>query len=441
MKEQTKNLYKYILPTVAGSATTFLYVIVDGIFVGRGIGADALGAVNLAMPFTLIANALAILLTIGGTTITAIRFGREDIDGANDAFMHSSTIAFLAGISLMVIGMLFSDKIAVLTGANETFAKMTDEYLFYFSAFSLPLLCSVILQGFIRNDNAPILVSVAVISGAVMNIFLDWLFVFPLRMGIKGAAIASGLGQVISFLILISHFILRRGRLQIRPFSISTVLIKKIVLRGFPEMISQLGMPTMTLCMNYILIKKIGDISVSAFSIISYLTSFSLGIFIGVSEGMQPLLGQSFGRKSKQDLMYYFYSGIIINTLSAITIYLLYTLFRGKITMLFNSNPILIKTTINALPAFSWAFIVMAVNLLITTYFYSTKQTRFAVIIASSRCLILTPLSITILPLIFGNKIIWHTVGIGEVLTLIISTVLLGVSNKQRSSLPETVNP
>ncbi len=435
MKKQTQNLYRYILPTVAGSTTTFLYVIVDGIFVGRGIGVDALGAVNLAVPFTLMANAFAILLTIGGTTVTAIRLGREDVEGANNAFMHSATMAFLLGIIFMTMGMIFAKKIAELSGANNTFSKMTEEYLFYVSAFSLPLLCNIILQGFVRNDGAPILVSAAVISGAVINIFFDWLFVFPFKMGVKGAAIASGLGQAISFLILINHFIHHKGRLRIRikQFSISSTLIKKIILRGLPEMISQMGMPIMTLCMNYILIRQIGDISVSAFSIITYLTSFSLGIFMGVSEGLQPLLGQSYGRRNENDLKYYFNSGMVINVSSAFTVFSLLFIFKKSITMLFNSDLLLIQTTTKALTSFSWAFMIMSANLLTTTFFYSTKQTKYAVIIACSRCLLITPLAIFIMPIIFGNGIIWYTVGTAEFLTLIIAFFLL--RNAKRKDL------
>lgn len=430
MNNRTRNLYRYILPTVAGTCSVFLYVIVDGIFVGQGVGVDALGAVNLALPFTLMANALAILMTIGGITVTAIRLGRSDTKGANDAFMHAATASFAIGALLMFLGMTFSKHIAVISAANETFLIMTAEYIFYFSAFSLPFVCSIILQGFIRNDGSPLLVSIAVITGSVMNIFLDWLFIFPLQMGIKGAAIASGLGQISTFIILLWHFILHRGRLRIKWFSVSFPLLRKILLRGLPEMISQFGMPVLTLCMNYVLIRQIGDMAVSAFSIIAYLTSFSMGIFFGVSEGLQPLIGQSYGRKNEDDLKYYFRSGAIINFAGGTATYILFVLFKKKIVTLFNSDIMLISASTEALPLFGWAFIVMALNLIISAYLYSTKRTREAVIVAIFRCLIFTPLSILLLPLAFGSGIVWYTVGIAEILTLIIAVILLKLSEK-----------
>lgn len=430
VNERKRNLWRYILPTVAGSCCTFLYVIVDGIFVGRGVGVDALGAVNIAMPFTMIMIAFATLMTIGGITITAIRLGRGDKEGANDAFMHAATISVVVGVIIMLLGMIFSKQIAVMSGANETFLEMTNNYIFYCSAFSLPFICSIILQGFVRNDGSPVLASVAVITGATMNIFLDWLFIFPLQMGVGGTAIASGLGQFASLPVLLWHFIRQHGTLSIKKFSVSFFLLGKILRRGLPEMIAQFGMPVLTLCMNYSLIRLIGDMAVSAFAILAYLTSFSMGVFFGVSEGLQPLIGQSYGRRDEEELKYYFRAGVIVNWLGSTVLYVLLILFRKYICVLFNSNAVLLQITTEALPKFSWAFVVIALNLMISTYLYSTKRTTEAVIVAVCRCLVFDTLIILLLPLAFGSGIIWYTVGIAEFLSLIIAFALLKHSEK-----------
>ena len=145
MENRRRNLCRYILPTVASSCCNFLYVVVDGIFVGQGVGIDALGAVNIAMPFTIIITALAMLMSIGGVTVTAIRLGRGDQEGANSAFLHAVVISAAIGALLMATGMLFSRQIAAVSGSNETFLELTADYIFHYSAFSLPLdsLCSL----------------------------------------------------------------------------------------------------------------------------------------------------------------------------------------------------------------------------------------------------------------------------------------------------------
>lgn len=131
MTEQRKNLRKYIIPAMIGNLSFFILTIVDGMFVGNGVGPDALGAVSLAMPFVNLVWALSTLFNIGGVAVASVRFGRGDTDGANLAFMHalSANIAVFSVISVM--GMLMSEKIALLLGANETYLRMVSDYVFW----------------------------------------------------------------------------------------------------------------------------------------------------------------------------------------------------------------------------------------------------------------------------------------------------------------------
>jgi Na+-driven multidrug efflux pump len=140
------------------------------------------------------------------------------------------------------------------------------------------------LQGFYRNDGSPKLVTGAVISSTAVNVFLDWLFIFPLQAGFKGAAIDTGASHAISLFIVLSHFIRGKGSLRIRPVAPNFALWRKIVIRGLPEMTAQFSMPVTTFCMNYVLLKTIGGVSeVNAFAIINYVASFSSLIFSGAS--------------------------------------------------------------------------------------------------------------------------------------------------------------
>ncbi|MDR1467654.1 MAG: MATE family efflux transporter [Spirochaetaceae bacterium] len=425
-----KNLILYTLPSVAGMCGMFLYVVVDGIFVGRGVGVDAIGAVNLALPFTLFAGALCTLMTVGGITITAIRLGRGDEKGANDAFRQAALLAFLVAALLMAAGLGFSRQIAVLSGANSTFFDMTAEYIFYYSAFSLPISLGFILQGFVRNDGSPGLAGAAIIVGSLMNVFLDWLFIFPLQMGIKGAAIATGLGQISVVLILLSHFARRKGALRFGKTSFSPVLASKIMRRGFPEMLSQFGTPVTTLCMNYVLIRMLGDLSVSAFSVMSYLTSFSMGIFLGVSEGLQPLIGQSYGKKDADELRFYFRSGMAVNLLASLAVYVFLLVCGRYVYALFNSDLALLETIEVALPKFGWAFLLIALNLMIGAYLYSTKRTAQAAVIMFCRCIALNSVLILFLPQLLGPEIIWYAAGFAELSGFFVAVALLKHSEK-----------
>lgn len=307
---RAKRAAHYVIPTVLSNVCFFLFTVVDGIFVGRGVGTNGLGAVNLVMPFTMIVMAFFMLINVGGVTIFAIRIGQGDPKGANQIFRNGMVMLGVVACALSLIGIFGADKLCTLFGANETFHALSVDYLFWYAIFIVPSGLSLGLQNYCRNDGAPGLVSIAVIVSTVLNIFGDWLLIFPFAMGTKGAAIATGVSQSMGLLVMLTHFIRRKGILRFGKTQIEGKLLGEIIIRGLPEGIGQLATPVMTLCMNLVLIRTIGDIGVNAFSVISYVASFTVAVFFGTSEGLQPLFGQSYGAKNKSDMVFYFKVGL-----------------------------------------------------------------------------------------------------------------------------------
>ncbi len=430
MSQRTKNLCKYVIPTVLSCVSYFLFTIIDGIFVGQGVGTNALGAVNIAFPFIMVVCAAFMLTTIGGVTVVAIRLGRGDENGANEAFMHALSATVAIAVVMCLAGTVFADELCLLLGANDTFFDYVYDYLFWYSIFIIPSGLSTAMQGFCRNDGSPILVSAAVIVGTVCNIFGDWLFIFPLKMGLKGAAIATGASQTITLLVVMAHFIAKRGKLRVRSFRPDAALYKKIAIRGLPECISQLAAPAAIITTNYVLLAKIGDIGVNAFSIIGYVASFSVAIFFGTAEGLQPLFGRCYGAKNEADLKYYLRAGMIINFVGSVLIYIL-LLFVGKpICTMFGADPETLGYTVASMPKYAWGFSVMALNTIISAYLYSTKRSTQAIIMNVLRSFVFDIAVIILLPEIFGAEIIWHTFGIFEAMVLAVAIVLLKSSEK-----------
>lgn len=424
------NIIKYVVPTMLSSVCFFLFTIVDGIFVGRGVGTNGLGAVNLVMPFVMVVNALFMLSTIGGVTITAIRLGRGDTSGANQAFTHAVALNLIFAAILCVLGVLFHDVICTLLGAAGTFHEMASEYLFWYSIFIIPSGLATLLQGFCRNDGSPVLVSAAVVVSTVCNIFGDWLLIFPIPWGLKGAAIATGVSQTISFLIVLTHYIRKKGDLRFTPFKVQRTLMKKLVVRGLPESISQLSTPVTTLCMNLVLRDTLGDMGINAYSLISYVASFTVAVFLGTGEGLQPLFGQSYGAKDEQGLKTYFRAGMSINLIGSVLINILLLFVGGHVCALFGADADTLAFTVKTMPMYACGFIVMAPNVMISAYLYSTKRSQQAIIINILRSLVANSILILLLPQIFGNGIIWFTFCIYEIVVLIVAVILLKHSEK-----------
>ena len=427
MNPKAKQLCSYIFPAVGSLFVTYLYNVMDGIFVGQGVGSAALGAVNIGVPFITFAVAIVAMFPMGGATIIAIRMGRDDKDGANNAFMTALTLTVLTAVILTVVGTVFSQQIVDLSGARklgEEMRRMSADYLFYYSAFSLPMLMSNCLSVFVRNDGSPTLSFVGMCAGAVSNIFLDWLFIFPLQMGVIGAAVASGLGQIVSLLVLLSHFIRKHGNLRIRRFTIQPVLIKKICKRGAPEAVTQLTTPVTALCYNLVLAGLVGDIGVSTYSVLSFIYSLANAVLSGVAQGLQPLWGNSYGKQDTKEINDYFRFGMAINLVLSVLVSAGLILFDEPAIRIFSQDIELIKAASKALPVFALSFIPMALNLIYTSLLYSTKRTRQSDIIAICRGIIIKAIAIFCIPVLLGTKTIWAAPFVAEMITFAIAVVL-----------------
>lgn len=421
MNAKAKSLFAYIFPAMGGLFVTYLYNVVDGIFVGQGVGDTALGAVNIGVPFITFVVAVAAMFPMGGATVAAIRMGRGDKTGADRAFMTAFSLTLLISLLLMSVGMVFSQQIVDISGAkklSKEMREMSADYLFYYSAFSVPMLMSTCLSVFVRNDGSPALSFIGMCVGAVANIFLDWLFIFPFGMGVIGAAVASGLGQIFSVLVLLSHFARKKGNLRIQFFKIDFSLIKKICKRGVPEAVTQLTTPVTALCYNLMLANLIGDIGVSIFSVLSFIYSLANAVLSGVAQGLQPLWGHCYGKQDTEGIGWYFRCGIIMNCILSVCIYGLLFVFDTPVIRIFNRDAELVRAASAALPLFALSFIPMAVNLIYTAYLFSTKRTGAANMIAISRGIVVKALAIFVIPTFCGVDAIWIAPLVAEIITL-----------------------
>ncbi len=427
MSVSRKNLCRYIFPAMGGLFVTYLYNVVDGIFVGQGVGSAALGAVNIGVPFITFAVAIAAMFPMGGGTVVAIRMGRADKEGANHAFMTAFLLTLLASLLLTLIGMAFSRQIVDLGGGrtlSHTMRDMAADYLFYYCGFSVAMLISTCLSVFVRNDGSPTLSFVGMCVGAGANIFLDWLFIFPMKMGVVGAAVASGLGQVFSVAVLLSHFVRKRGSLRFQRFPVNGALVGKICKRGVPEAASQLTTPVTALCYNLMLASLVGDIGVSTFSVLSFIYSLVNAILSGTAQGLQPLWGLCYGERDTDGINLYFRWGIRINAILSVVIYGLLFLFAEPAIRIFNRDPELVQNASTALPLFGLSFIPMALNLIYTAFLYSTKRTLQADAISLSRGVALKAAAIFCIPVLLGIDVIWLAPFAAELLTLVLALAL-----------------
>ncbi len=425
MKNRRKILIKYVLPSILSMVSIFLFTVIDGIFVGRGVGTDGLGAVNIVFPYVMIFSALVMLVTVGGMTITSIMIGKKDHEKANRAFMISFVFCLIISAACMILGTVFAVPMCRMLGANDTFLPLTYDYMFWYSIFFIPSGMMMAFNAYVRNDGDPLLVSAATIISTCTNIFGDWLFLFPLGMGLKGAAIATGISESLGLAIVLAHFIRKRGILRFGRFKWDGSIAKKIFIRGLPECISQFSIPVSTIVTNLMLIDTLGETGVNTYSLICYVASFSIAILLGTAEGLQPLFGNCYGARHEDDLRYFFRQGMIIGIAGSVAIVVLLEFVGPGICDLFAVTPATMEMTTAAFSKYSWGFIAAAPNILISSYLYSTTRTRPAVIINVLRSFVINVAVILIVPALFGAEAIWYTFGIYEVIVMLAAILLL----------------
>lgn len=417
----TKKFYRFVIPAIGSMLVTGLYFVVDGIFVGRGVGINGLAAVNIAVPFISLLTAVTMMITMGGATLTSISFGKGENSRANNYFNLSLVMVVLFALSLSTISILFPTQIARLLGASNLLLEETAAYLKYFVLFGIFFCGSATLSAFIRNDGNPQLAFWGMIVGAVSNVFLDWLFIFPLQMGLKGAAIASGLGQVLACCVLSLHFIRKKGILQIaKPYAEKGIILQ-ILKVGMPEFVTQMSQPITILCYNYVVLNAFGEIGVSAFSVISYILVVVIGIFTGLAQGIQPLISRSAGEGNKEKERFFFREGMLLNIFLSIAIYFVMIIFGKRIISVFNGDKNLIHIAYQCILTYGICFIFAAVNIVYTTYYLATKNTKKAVWIAILRSVIFNSICIFMMPALIGVKAIWTGMVVAEFLVMLMA--------------------
>ncbi|MEG0541645.1 MAG: MATE family efflux transporter, partial [Angelakisella sp.] len=235
-----RRFARYVLPSVTGMLVSSLYVVVDGIFVGRFIGADGIAAINLIWPFIAVFIAVTMMIGIGGAALMSHALGAGEQEKAKGIFHQSLWLLLAFSTVFSLCGMLLPQFFCRLMGADEAILPMCVDYLRWYMLFGVPYGLSMGLAAFVRNDNNPNLAFGAMVIGSLINVVLDYVAIVPLKGGMMGAAAASGMGQAICAVLLLLHFVGKKGVLNIRLPRPNIRSMKNILSTGSPELMVNL---------------------------------------------------------------------------------------------------------------------------------------------------------------------------------------------------------
>lgn len=426
LKDNVVKLYfKYFFPTMCAALSTSIYILFDTIFIGQGVGSEGLTALNISLPIYSIYFGTGLLIGIGGSTLMSIEKGKGNEDKANKIFTLSVILGLILATFYCIIGFVFLERIALILGATKEIMPFVKEYMIVVVGGTIPFVMGSVMAPFIRADKAPKKAMFAVIFSGFLNIVLDYIFVFPLKMGMRGAAIATVFSYTVSCLILLTHLLSKNNTLRFKKgfYKISNVI--RIIKCGLPSLFIEVSLGFVIFIFNKQILKIIGNDGVTAYSIISNTAIIVVALFNGVSQTIQPLVSINIGANLKERAIKLrnlgLYTALVIGILS----FILCITFPEHIVRIFvKPSSEVLAIAIKSIRIYSTAFIIMGINMVIGAYFQSIELAKESFIIAFCRGLLFVSICVFILPMFFGINGVWISVPIGELLTLIVVFIL-----------------
>lgn len=426
-----KNIFrdfsKYVFLNILGQIAFSCYTLMDTYFVSVKLGADGLAALNIAFPFFSLLNGLGLMYGIGGGIKYAICRSRNSEKRANRIFTSAFLLAMVTGIIFFIIGLLFSEKLVVFLGSDKSIFNITNTYLKVMLLFAPAFLLNNIMQAFVRNDKNPRLSMLAMISGSVSNVILDYIFIFPLDMGIFGAIFATGLAPIISMLIILPYILKRKNGFQLTKIQLDLESILEIISKGFTAFITEATSGIVMFVFNLLILGISGNLGVAAFGIISVISLVVIAIYTGLSQGIQPIISHYYGKNDKEKvekiLKYGFFTQIFLSLIIYLTIYFGRELFASFYNE--EGNIILQRYASKGLVLYFLACPFIGINIVTSTFFASTEKVKLSQIISLSRgFIILVPLAF-LMAKNFKLNGVWLSYPFSEILVSLISIFLI----------------
>lgn len=423
-----KDYRRFAVPSVLGLAVFSLYSMVDGIFVGRLVGPEALAAVNLAAPFLNLMFFLAVTLAVGTGTLIATALGEGEKNRANVLFSQNLAVAGGVGLALGLVTLLFLTPVCRALGAAEDTLANTRAYLGTLACFAPFFVMEYNLEVLVKTDGYPRLSMLTVLGASLMNLVLDWLFIGPWNMGVFGAALATGLSQTMAALVFLGHFLFSRHKnLRPVPFRPELSVLGHVLPLGLADGSMELCAAGMIWLYNRKILLVYGTMGVAAFTVLSYINLILLNVLTGTSQGMQPLVSYHAGAGEETACRRLLGYAMKAQALLSLGCFVFLELFAGSVAGLFfgAEEEALRLFAAGALRKYSFAFLVLGFNLVASGYLTARGRAAPALGIALGRGFAVQAAMLLLLFALWGGEGLWWAALVSELLVAAVGGAFL----------------
>ena len=428
---------RYSVPAIIGMLVNATYNVVDRYWIGKLNNVDAMSGIGLTMPMSTIILGFMLLVGVGTTACLSIRLGEQRHEEAARLLGNGFTLSILIGLTLTLIGHLALEPILMAFGASPAtlpFARDYARIILYGTTFSS---IGFAMNHTIRGTGNPRRSASTQLLGAILNMILDPIFIFALDLGIKGAAIATVISQIVSMIWVMSYYAGKSSqiRLQIANMVLQWKSVRDIMAIGASPFLLQIAASGITVLANRALRDTGGDIAIGAMTVISSVAILFLMPIFGINQGMQPILGYNYGARQYDRVRQTLFFGVKLASAIVIFGFVIVQLFPATIIRLFINDPDLIRVGTFGIRVFLSMLPLLGFQIVATNYFQSVGKAKLAIFGSMLRqVIILLPLYL-ILPRIYGLPGVWFASPIADFLSFVIALLLIGFEMKK---LPRT---
>ncbi len=427
-----KKLIQFTVPTIIMMIFTSIYGVVDGLFVSNCVGSEAFAGVNLIMPALMILGAIGFMIGTGGSALVSKTMGEGDQEKANKYFSMLLYVVTIIGLIFTVIGFIVMEPVAKLLGAEGNLVDICVTYGRTLIIALVPFMLQNCFQSFLIVAEKPRMGLVISIITGVLNMVLDFLFIYVFKMGVFGAAFATGISQLIGGIVPLIYFIKKSENLKLVKTKLEGKPIWQACANGSSEMVTNISMSVVNMLYNLQLMKYAGADGVVAYGIIMYVSFIFSGTYIGYSIGSAPIVGYHYGAENKEELKSLLKKSLKLLTITSIVMTVIGEVLAKSLAGIFVSyDANLLEMTTNAIRIFSISYLISGINIFASSFFTALNNGVVSAAISFLRTLLFQIAMIFILPLIWGLNGIWLAVVFAEVLALAVSILFLVINRKK----------
>ncbi len=424
-----KKLILISLPAIMQMIFISIYSIVDGFFISNFCGKTAFAGCNIIWPYTMILSAFGFMVGTGGTALVAKTLGEGKKELASKIFTMMFYFVLCLGLITSTISFIFTKQIVMLLGheADSETLKYSVKYGRILISFNFIFILQSFFHNFFIVAERPKLGFIATLFSGITNMILDFLFVGVFKMGVEGAALATGIAYIVGTGFSLLYFIFNKStNIHLCKTKIDFSYIRKACFNGSSELVSNISMSLVSILFNLQLLHYLGDDGVASYGIIMYVSFIFIAIFIGFNISTAPIIGYNYGAKNTIELKNVSRKCLLITSIFGIVMMILTFSLSYPLAYIFAHNEEeLLKLSVHALRIYSFMFLFSGITYFASSFFTALNNGLVSALISGFRTIICQIGCILILPLIFKEEGIWYSIVLSEVLSIAFASIFL----------------